>query len=544
MNSYLALVPRGLQHVVQSMLHEQLTRDGRSTMTVRVDVVGQVEYDYGADGDRDESEAKYAQQMRDKLVAHQSSQQRKGKKRARQNESTGTATCRAPTGTMHVDQTSTLSVGYDDTRIVWNTPGALQGVVWLRIVTNAPTTLVDSVRCVGPLLLLVDLWEEQNVNISESQSIDQALQVFQQHCKQDMFDSVLQVWERYVMDCWNLTVSQKESIRNRLSGKEPVRYRLSCLRNDSKSFSYSRQELLTRAASFVIPDKFGKTWIVDLENYDIEIVLLLRSNRVAIGLATRPYQYLGAKSFDKGALPPDVSRPYLSGQVLSKVLRLRPSTAQILLHQAKLQPGDVVLDPCVGIGTIPLEATLQGIPVYAVGGDLVLGHNQLGPIAARYVRECRTVQRTESQSSGAADLLVWDACLVPMRDGCVDVIVSDLPFGQTCLSSGKLSQMMTLLFSELARLLRPASGRMVLLCGAHVPILEELRNANHRIPNTWCLPCESIFPVNIGGILAWVVCVGRGTENHRQTDNHRERIKKLAQHRNRSKGNAKRFLQS
>ncbi|ACI65298.1 predicted protein [Phaeodactylum tricornutum CCAP 1055/1] len=397
MNSYLALVPRGLQHVVQSMLHEQLTRDGRSTMTVRVDVVGQVEYDYGADGDRDESEAKYAQQMRDKLVAHQSSQQRKGKKRARQNESTGTATCRAPTGTMHIDQTSTLSVGYDDTRIVWNTPGALQGVVWLRIVTNATTTLVDSLRCVGPLLLLVDLWEEQNVNISESQSIDQALQVFQQHCKQDMFDSVLQVWER---------------VAKRIDTE-------SAFREGAGTVSTE----LPPQRHFVIPDKFGKTWIVDLENYDIEIVLLLRSNRVAIGLATRPYQYLGAKSFDKGALPPDVSRPYLSGQVLSKVLRLRPSTAQILLHQAKLQPGDVVLDPCVGIGTIPLEATLQGIPVYAVGGDLVLGHNQLGPIAARYVRECRTVQRTESQSSGAADLLVWDACLVPMRDGCVDVIV-------------------------------------------------------------------------------------------------------------------------
>ena len=44
--------------------------------------------------------------------------------------------------------------------------------------------------------------------------------------------------------------------------------------------------------------------------------------------------------------------------------RLRSSTAWLMLRLARVQPGDVVLDPMCGIGTVPLEAaaTTLGCP--------------------------------------------------------------------------------------------------------------------------------------------------------------------------------------
>jgi 23S rRNA G2445 N2-methylase RlmL len=51
--------------------------------------------------------------------------------------------------------------------------------------------------------------------------------------------------------------------------------------------------------------------------------------------------------------------PYLGGDILSKgILRLRPTNAHLLLQVADIQNSgvEIVLDPCVGIGTIPVEA--------------------------------------------------------------------------------------------------------------------------------------------------------------------------------------------
>jgi Putative RNA methylase family UPF0020 len=46
-------------------------------------------------------------------------------------------------------------------------------------------------------------------------------------------------------------------------------------------------------------------------------------------------------------------RPYLDAG--GRTAMLRPSTARLLLHLAKLQPGQHLLDPMAGIGTIPIE---------------------------------------------------------------------------------------------------------------------------------------------------------------------------------------------
>jgi hypothetical protein len=306
-----------------------------------------------------------------------------------------------------------------------------------------------------------------------------------------------------------------------------------------------------------------KDWTVDLGNYDLEIVLLVRPHALAIGLALRPYRHLGAKSFSTGVPPPDVSPPYLTGQVLSGLTKLRPSTAQILLHMAHLQPGDVVLDPCAGVGTIPLETSLTGggPPVVSIGGDLALTPQGLGPVTTSYVQQTRSViQRShqEEDSPGrpppgiVPDFLSWDACNLPIRSGSVDAVVSDLPFGQQCSSSAHMDRILPLLIGEVGRVLRQKTGRAVLLCGSYVPILEALENANRRSTNDdvdvksaerdgcrqgdgslmcWELPCEAVFPVNIGGLLAWVIYVRRADGPAVRLKSHDAQVRKLARKR-------------
>ncbi|KAL7565985.1 hypothetical protein ACA910_011007 [Epithemia clementina (nom. ined.)] len=307
-------------------------------------------------------------------------------------------------------------------------------------------------------------------------------------------------------------------------------YRLSCVRSEKKNHKYKRQELMTAAADIVVPPNTSLTkgWKVELNTYDLEFVLVMKSNCLAIGINLRPYNFLGAKDFSSGSLwPPDITPPYLSGSTLSGIIRLRPTTAQMMLHLAQLQPGDILLDPCAGIGTIPVEAQFLSINDIALGGDLVLTPEGFGPVGCDYVKGSRKIQK----SSSSLDLFLFDASQLPFRTGIVDAIVSDLPFGQTCLSAAKLDQLMPLIMLELARVLRPSTGRCVLLCGCFGLVLEALKNANQNTQHIWQLPCTAVSPVNIGGIIAWIVQVKRGPGIPNMSDSYKARVRRLLQKR-------------
>jgi SAM-dependent methyltransferase len=56
----------------------------------------------------------------------------------------------------------------------------------------------------------------------------------------------------------------------------------------------------------------------------------------------------------------------------------------------------------------------------------------------------------------------WDAARLPLRAGCVDVAVVDLPFGVSCGNAGLNRRLYPLALAELARVLRPG-GRLVLM---------------------------------------------------------------------------------
>jgi len=465
---------------------------------------------------------------------------------------------------------------------VWTQAGQLQGTVWMKITTNASLEQVDRLRCLGPLLAVVDIFESNAVSLGEDQSLEEAVAEIERVVSGDTdgahlvannskgssvdddttnyesrFQKALQHWYDFAQQSWN----DKPSSWN----DTPIKYRLSCMRTESKKYQYSRQDLLTHVASCMVPARFQKQWSVDLTQCDLEIVLLLQqrssssshsrssssssssssTSTLAVGLALRPYAQFQARSFASGTVPADLSPPYLSS--FAGLVRLRPTTAQVLLHLAQLQVGDVVLDPCAGVGTIPVEASMltSKKAVFGIGGDLVLTDPSVRSVAIEYAQKSATVRREIGK--GYSDIpCAWDATNLPIRDGIVDAVVSDLPFGLLCMSSSKLDSFLPLLMFEMARVLCPKSGRMVLLCGSYIPILEAMINANKRIQQrvgqsncesnnnvVWSLPCSAVFPTNIGGNVAWVIVVHRGSADPVPGPEHAEQVKKLTGKRDR-----------
>lgn len=80
-------------------------------------------------------------------------------------------------------------------------------------------------------------------------------------------------------------------------------------------------------------------------------------------------------------------------------------------------------DPCAGIGTINIRASLQAH--YGIGGEIV---PSLFQEHAPYFLDCNRIFQN-SQRRGVVDMNGWDATMLPLRDSFVDAIVSDIPFG-------------------------------------------------------------------------------------------------------------------
>jgi len=511
--AYLALIPRGFQYSVQESILEQL-----KDFNVRIEFVAEAIAD--------------ARTHCNAIAADLKEKQNHGRNKQGDIEDC----CTLPVGsTLFEDRMA--HVGYLHHRTpIWLSNGELQGTVWARIETDAPVDLVaNQMRIIGPLIALVNVWE--GADLSPSQTLEEAIQrtrsLVQSH--DYPFQSALDLWHEHVKASWRLSGVELEVISEKIRGDQQMKYRLSCVRADSEKYTYSRQQYLAQAADIVTPSALGNAWKVDLSDYDVEVVLLVQSHALAIGLALRPYKQLKSRSFSAGNIPLDTSQPHLESELLSSVIRLRPSTAQILLYLADLEQGDIVLDPCSGAGTIPVEAMLHK-PVLAIGGDLALTPDGLAPLAAGYCQRARTVKRKTTRDASCMDQVAWDSTRLPMRDACVDAIVSDLPFGKQCLSRAKLDQILPLIFAEMARVLRPTTGRMVLLCGNFyqaVKFLKALNNINHEFSSSpssevvMQMPCDSIFPVSIGGLLAWVIVAKRGSAAAREIPNHRQRVKAL-----------------
>jgi tRNA (guanine6-N2)-methyltransferase len=130
---------------------------------------------------------------------------------------------------------------------------------------------------------------------------------------------------------------------------------------------------------------------------------------------------------------------------------LHAPLAAAMARMAGIRPGDTVLDPCCGAGTLLIEAALQQPQARLYGVDLD-------------VRALRAV--AENAAEFPVSVSRADAGRLPLPDGGVDRVLSNPPWGGQVTAGGLLAASSSRWWAELRRVLAPDGTAVVLLPGA------------------------------------------------------------------------------
>jgi tRNA (guanine6-N2)-methyltransferase len=128
---------------------------------------------------------------------------------------------------------------------------------------------------------------------------------------------------------------------------------------------------------------------------------------------------------------------------------LRPTVAAAMSWLARPTPEDIVLDPLCGAGTIVIERALMAPLEQAIGSD---------------VREkAVAIARRNAQAANIeARWRVWDARSLPLEQGSVTRIITNLPFGKQVGNHETNAKLYAALLREFGRVLTP-DGLLVAL---------------------------------------------------------------------------------
>lgn len=108
-----------------------------------------------------------------------------------------------------------------------------------------------------------------------------------------------------------------------------------------------------------------------------------------------------------------------------------------------------------------------------------------------------------SRGNLPADLLRWDVNRLPLRNGSVDIFVTDLPFGKRMGSRPDNRTLYPKLLAELGRVARPRTGKAVLLT-------QDKKTLSVAVGRTGRLWRQSrVYGVNVGGLAAGIFVLRR-----------------------------------
>ncbi|KAF9948952.1 THUMP domain-containing protein 3 [Modicella reniformis] len=285
---------------------------------------------------------------------------------------------------------------------------------------------------------------------------------------------------------------------------EPIRFRASFDRGNVQHNGVRSQDIAAGLGG--LTGKLFPSWKVDLKDFDIEImgrwihedleeITAVENITQGIGRHDDQVGYSHHPTLVENRISLEDERQRTSQKVMriqvgmalplalsSCPYRFRPMDGRTslkieigytLLALAGPQPGDVVIDLCSGVGTIPIVGAVH-YPGSMFAGFEILPHN-VDKAAENARGMLNKVQQERASISGALastvhgagaqpSLLLGDARAVCWRSGTVDVIVSDLPWGQRESSHHYNCKLYPRLTREVLRLLR-VGGRAVLVTG-------------------------------------------------------------------------------
>jgi len=163
------------------------------------------------------------------------------------------------------------------------------------------------------------------------------------------------------------------------------------------------------------------------------------------------------------------------------ITKLRTSIAHCIGRRANIQPGDVVLDPCCGSGTIPIECAMCWKGAVYCGGDI----------------DPESVKRSYTNAKHCGvnfDIFLWSARRLPFRANTIDKVITDLPFGNKSGSHKTNQKLYSWLFKEMNRILKVGGFALMLT------VEKKVMNGLLKINKNWNLIEE--FIIDMDGMLA------------------------------------------
>jgi 23S rRNA G2445 N2-methylase RlmL len=229
---------------------------------------------------------------------------------------------------------------------------------------------------------------------------------------------------------WGLLLKLHQAVRPRPRGR-PTYHLVSQMEGHH---GYRRRDAL-KAMAEGLAEKVPATWREADDSAFLEVWLTIDKATAVCGVRLS-----------------DATMRHRTWKVEHRPASLRPSIAAAMVRLAAIRPGDVVLDPMCGAGTILAEFLDSTRRQYGrlppLGGDIEMGAVRATAANVRHL--------------GTAHLVRWDARRLPLADGSIDHIVSNPPFGKQLERPESIGPLYRAVIAECDRVLRP-EGRAVLL---------------------------------------------------------------------------------
>jgi tRNA (guanine6-N2)-methyltransferase len=230
---------------------------------------------------------------------------------------------------------------------------------------------------------------------------------------------------------WPHLLSLHHAIRPKPKGKPS--YRL--VTQMGGTHGYRRMDA-GKALAQGLAGVFPPSWKPAEENASVEVWLTIRGPTAVCGLRLS-----------------DKTMRHRAYKVEHQPASLRPTIAAAMVRLAGAAPGEVVLDPMCGAGTIlaeqiELSKARKAGRVEVWGGDRDM--NMLRAAASNLHRV------------GPALLAHWEAGRLPLASGSVDRVVCNPPFGKQLSSPEEIGPLYRAAVREVHRVLKPG-GKAVLL---------------------------------------------------------------------------------